>query len=426
MLSARRLLSRLLPGPLHAIARDFYYAFRRWNADRQPPPAEDSFDRALIPPQDAEGRAPEATGRSVQLLVAMTLQQDLDILLPVITAAQERHEIALTVAVPHALLKDSPRLYRALLAARIVPRAMTEKEILAGTLWVDAAYDALLTAAESDLPAHRLGHALAKQGRARGARTYTVQHGYENVGLTYFDRAHGAEVRLASGTVFTWQNLRRLQVPTPPATLRRCVAVGCPKPIGSAAAALPMPAARGPLVAVFENLHWHRYSDRYRNRFLSDLRASARALPDWRFLVKPHHAGRWLAEQREGRSAEAENLLIVDPIDPAWEPFTAPALIAHVDAVVSTPSTVALDAARAGKPVAVAGYDLDLPLYEPLPILRSGEDWRRFLRESDRAQLAELGRRFVERAIIPGDGAVRLLDHIAADVLGRRPRATAG
>ena len=95
-------------------------------------------------------------------------------------------------------------------------------------------------------------------------------------------------------------------------------------------------------------------------------------------MVKPHHAGRWLSLNRS-RLAENANILVIDPKDPEWQPFAAPALINAVDAVLTTPSTVALDAALAGKPVAVLGYSLDLPLYSPLAIIRSEVDWDDFL-----------------------------------------------
>ena len=55
------------------------------------------------------------------------------------------------------------------------------------------------------------------------------------------------------------------------------------------------------------------------------------------------------------------------------------ALLFNLDAVITTPSTVAVDAARAGRPVAVIGNDLLLPMYEPLPILREVDDWAYFL-----------------------------------------------
>ena len=377
--------------------------------------------RSTLPVPALAQRSLHAPSIETRLLIAITLPQDLDLLLPVIAEARQRAGLSLTVAVSRPLLTASPRVSRALQEMQVDPQVVTEAEILAGSLWVNHGYDALLTAAESDLPAHRLGHALACQGKSRGARTYTVQHGYENVGLTYFDEIHDASVSFASATIFTWQDLSRLETAASPETLARCVAVGCPKPAQPVAAPPPIAAAAGATVAVFENLHWHRFSDRYRRRFVADLCETAAALPEWRFLVKPHHAGRWLNHGRRRKLSESRNILLIDPMDPRWETFTAPALIAHADAVISTPSTAILDAARAGKPAAVAGYDLDLPLYQPLPVLRDGTDWLRFLRDSDRAQLLALGRSFVERAVLPGDGAARILDRISDDLAGRRP-----
>ncbi|WP_162912951.1 glycosyltransferase family 4 protein [Rhodospirillaceae bacterium SYSU D60014] len=378
--------------------------------------------RSALPVRASPPRSARTSSAETRLLIAVTLPQDLDLLLPIIAAARQRTDLVPTIAVPQGVLTESPRVYRALLEMQIVPRVVTEAEILNGALWVDQAYDALLTAAESDLPAHRLGHALTRHGRSRGVRTYTVQHGYENVGLTYFDSVHDRTVSFASATIFTWQDLSRLETAVSPETLARCVAVGCPKPIQPAATPLPIEATTGVTVAVFENLHWHRFSDLYRRQFIADLCATARALPEWRFLVKPHHAGRWLNHGRRRALSESRNILLIDPADPRWEAFTAPALIAHADAVISTPSTAILDAARVGLPAAVAGYDLNLPLYRPLPILREEADWLRFLRDSDRAQLLTLGRSFVDKAVLPGDGAARILDRIIEDAVSRRAR----
>ena len=58
----------------------------------------------------------------------------------------------------------------------------------------------------------------------------------------------------------------------------------------------------------------------------------------------------------------------------------------------------------AGRPVAVAGYDLDLPLYEPMPVLRRTEDWMAFL-EMRRSDSAEAGRLFLRRTVVSGDAA---------------------
>ncbi|NEQ55179.1 MAG: hypothetical protein F6K11_34505, partial [Leptolyngbya sp. SIO3F4] len=102
--------------------------------------------------------------------------------------------------------------------------------------------------------------------------------------------------------------------------------------------------------------------------------------------------------------------------NPEWEPFTAPALIAISDAVITTPSTVALDAARAACPVAVAGYDLSLPNYEPLPILRNVDDWQSIVSKLNvpdaRHTLVDNANGFVKRHLASEDACNLIINYI--------------
>ncbi len=71
--------------------------------------------------------------------------------------------------------------------------------------------------------------------------------------------------------------------------------------------------------------------------------------------------------------------MIANPSDPTWEPYTAPSLLKLSDAVITTPSTVAIDACAAGLPVAVVAYDLNLPRYGLLPLILKENDYFEFL-----------------------------------------------
>ena len=115
---------------------------------------------------------------------------------------------------------------------------------------------------------------------------------------------------------------------------------------------------------------------------------------------------------------------MIDPTDSAWEPHTAPALIAAVDRVLTTPSTVALDAARSGRPVAVLGYDLELPLYAPLPIVRRLEDLDGFL-QADGGEALLRNEAFLKRTVLPGRADHRIAAAVArtlAEPVAVRPR----
>ena len=313
------------------------------------------------------------------LLVLMDVFGDLDLMGPVLDALVARGEVRLRVAVTDWLAQGSPRTQTELAARGLRFEIVPREAVRAGEAPLLSGIDGVLTGADASVRAHKAGHTLASRAKAGGLPTFTLQHGFENIGLTYKDHLHGEDVRLASQIIFTWSSAEALAPWAAAETRAAVIPIGSPK-----AAPLPARAVRlnqghwRRTVGVFENLHWHRFSDAYRAQALADLEAAAQAHEDVLFLIKPHHAGRWLSTHRE-RIGERANLVVIDPTDSAWEPHTAPALMAGVDAVLTTPSTVALDAARTGRPVAVLGYDLELPLYEPLPIIRSLADLEAFL-----------------------------------------------
>jgi hypothetical protein len=277
----------------------------------------------------------------------------------------------------------------------------------------------VLSGAETNTRAHKAGHNLVGRARAKGLPTFTLQHGFENIGLTYKDHLHGEAIRFAAETLFSWGAVENLASWAAPETRASVVPVGNPKTAPAPARALALNQGRWPLVVgVFENLHWHRFSELYLERALGDLERAAIAHQDTLFLVKPHHAGRWLSRRPE-RLPARPNLVVIDPTDSAWEPHTAPALIASVDVVLTTPSTVALDAARSGRPVAVLGYDLDLPLYAPLPIIRDLSDLEAFLAAPVEDGLLR-NEAFLGKSQLPGRADHRIAARIAAALRERR------
>jgi hypothetical protein len=375
-------------------------------------------DRAGAPPRRSPRPAPAPL-----LLVLMDVFGDLDLMAPVLEALAARGETRLRILVTDWLAQGSPRTATELAARgfdfEIVPR----EAVRAGEVPSLAGVAGVLTGADASVRAHKAGHVLAGRARAKGLASFTIQHGFENIGLTYKDHLHGEDVRLASEAVFTWSGPEALAPWAASETRAAAVPTGSPKAAPPPARAAPLNQGYWPrVVGVFENLHWHRFSDAYRDQALADLQAAAEAHEDTLFLVKPHHAGRWLSIHRE-RLPERPNLVIVDPTDSAWEPHTAPALMAGMDAVLTTPSTVALDAARTGRPVAVLGYDLELPLYQPLPIIRSLAELQAFL-SADEADGLLLNEAFLRRATLPGRADHRIAARIAEAL--REPAPSGG
>ena len=52
----------------------------------------------------------------------------------------------------------------------------------------------------------------------------------------------------------------------------------------------------------------------------------------------------------------------------------------NLRAIISSPSTVAMDGVRQQLPVAVVAHHMTLTNYEPLPLLRANADWDVFVR----------------------------------------------
>jgi len=81
--------------------------------------------------------------------------------------------------------------------------------------------------------------------------------------------------------------------------------------------------------------------------------------------------------------------------------------------VITTPSTIALDAALAKVPVAVSRYGLDLTYYSPLHLLDDFEDWQRYLdrltEKSENSILKQNGERFLARVLVKGDPVSKML-----------------
>lgn len=353
--------------------------------------------------------------KRLDLVVALNLIQDLDLALPVIAKAQERG-LAVEVWNSIELLRKSPRVARELMAHKLPVLAVMEESLVVNGFPRNV--KALLTIAETSLGPHKYTRALTRLARAAGVRTATMQHGLENVALTYSDEIHPvAGIDILADRIYLWGEQDTLHPEVDPSTRARCIAVGCTKPAFIPAGAVGDLLPKGmPVVGVFENLHWHRYSDAYRKFFLDGIEALAEAFPDICFLVKPHHAGMWLTSRFTGARPSQPNIIIANPADPNWEPYTASELLGHMNAVVTTPSTVVLDAARRGLPVAVVAHDMSVDRYHPLVEIRDSGDWQAFIAavvSGDMARECEArAKAFVNSVIKPGDAATAILDDL--------------
>lgn len=346
-----------------------------------------------------------------RLLCVVDLVQDCDAILPVAIAARSRMRV--DVLMTDWLQRIAPAVPAKLAKYGFEPAQCSRQELGSGPAPDFSGVDALFTASDSTAAPHRFVHAAVKRANAAGVPTLTLQHGLENVGLTSnIDGTH----EIASSRILLWNTPDRLPAWVPFDLRSRCVGVGRPTMPSESPGESPF--AAGGVIAVFENLHWDRFDDGYVQHFLSDLGDAARLNPEQQFVIKPHPAGRWLVNNPDALDRSAKNLAVADPTNAEWASVTASQLIRASRMVITTPSTVALDAALLGVPAAVAAYGLDLPMYEPLPLLRRTSDWMDFISvESNGHRDLEI---FAARHVLQGDAASRSVDVIEQALGARR------
>ncbi len=274
--------------------------------------------------------------------------------------------------------------------------------------------DALLNTVESTVASHKVPYIITRIANACKVHTYTMQHGFENVGLTYQDPDLGPNVHFAAQNVLTWGPVDQLPGIVAADTRRKCIAVGCPKVHLTNLEKPQKQVSKSPIIAVFEGLHVDRFDNRYMQLFFADLQHMADTFTNLHFILKPHPGIIQRSKTHSELLHSMRNILVLDPARTDITQWSTPTLLANALAVVTTPSTIALDAAMAATPVAVIRYGQDIPYYtyyEPLPIVDSSQDWHNFLEAAltERSQLEKSSRCFLEQVSLPGNAAEHIL-----------------
>ncbi len=353
-----------------------------------------------------------AESRPVTLLLLLDLIQDIPLALPIIDIAMNTPGLKLRVAVTSWLAEEREQVVTELRKRGVDPELYDRRTIVNGSAPSLEGVDALLTVVETTLNAHKRGHFLTLRAQSLAIPTFTLQHGLENVAITYFDDIHDQSVDIHSDHIFVWFPLDEVPAIVPPKIRPRLVHVGRPR--SAPKAELPKELFdHQRMVAVFENLHWHRYDRRFRENFMQDCFAMAQAFPDQAVVLKPHPAGQWTAKLRAELIDWPSNLLLADPGEAMWANITADGLISAAEMVITTPSSVVIDALQLNRPVAVAGYGLELPLYAPLPILRRLDDWISFVSSSHGSiQSARARAKFSTQVNLAGSSEAKIVGTI--------------
>ena len=319
--------------------------------------------------------------RKTTILVVLDLIQDLEIVKPILRDMHGQDSYRLKILATSWLIAHSPRVLSFLAELGLEAEVKDRKSILNGDQDYLINVNAILLPTETNMNPHRVSHHIAMQAKGK-IKTITFQHGLENVGLSYFD-SHA--VSIASDMIITW-NDHILENPKMDLCVRdRCVPLGMFKEISRGMTPLELQEKVGyqQVIGVFENLHWDRYDDAYRKEFLESLIKTASRFPEICFFIKPHHAGVWLNKaMSENQLAISwpHNIYIVDVSDAYWERYTGNQIVGACDAVITTPSTIAVDSSLCGVPVAVVANNLEnLDYFGPLILLNDDSDWFSFV-----------------------------------------------
>ncbi len=359
--------------------------------------------------------------KPLKLVLLLSRTHDIDLLQHIYRRAQEHPDIEPELWTRRKILKKFPATRELLQKYDLKIAFRVGHGNLKSALSRFSEVDALLNTVESSIAKHKVASRLVRIAKAAGVRTYTLQHAFENIGLTYVDPERDEEINFAADRVLTWGEPENLTGNPTRETLAKCIGVGCPKFAPYIQEKDRTPSSKQPLIAVFEGLHAKQFNARYLERFFRDLQDAADRFPEYTFMLKPHPSITSRAPAHAEALRSLNNITVLDPAEPAnCVAWPTEKLLTTAQAVITTPSTIALDAALHHIPVAVTRYREQSPNYKryhPLPLLDVRDDWHHFLRQLKQQpqSLKEKTDSFLKLVIIPGDAAARILEIISND-----------
>lgn len=260
-----------------------------------------------------------------------------------------------------------------------------------------------LTAVETSASPHRLASSIVQTANQSGIRTFTLQHGFENIGLTYSDQEYPIKnIRIESQHILIWGPSDTLHKDLPLEVRNRCVPVGIAKNYPTVNHSAGHYVKQNIVVGIFENLHWSRYDNDFRSQFISLIESIPKNFPDYKFCLKPHPAGNWINSRFKGALTVENNVVIYNSTHTKQHGLSNNDFINQCDIVITTPSSVAIDGIVCQKPTLVIGYGLNLQNYRPIDIASSNKDIFEFVKDAsvDPSIYIERGRAFLAEKII--------------------------
>lgn len=93
-----------------------------------------------------------------------------------------------------------------------------------------------------------------------------------------------------------------------------------------------------PIIAVLDNLHWHRYDKKYVAIFLSHLEKIARQRKGFRFIIKSHPVSiRRRSEELVARLSAMDNVDVADMLEDEEPELTTLLLLSRAMGVITPP-----------------------------------------------------------------------------------------
>ena len=280
-------------------------------------------------------------GSPLRIVLLVSKPQDIELLIGLHEIASRRKDLFLCFWV----VNNCARRYPVVLGQLKEKKAIVEQIVSFGGLGKVLRElmrtDAFLSTVESTTAKHKLPYMITRLANAAGVSTYTLQHGFENVGLSYCDEVHGPDIKFAAKTVLTWGPVEKLPSWVGKDTRAKAIAVGCPKKLVILENDPSVITGERPIIGVFDNLHWHRYDEKYLAAFLRDLEEIAVKRKEFRFVLKSHpDSVRNRSRKLLARLCRMENVDVVDLLGEEKEVLTTPWLLSHALGVITTPSTI--------------------------------------------------------------------------------------
>lgn len=347
-----------------------------------------------------------------KVILLISRPQDIELLIGLHNKCSQRDDMTISFWVVDTCANRYPEVFSQLHEKMARVEQVVSYSNLASVMRKLMRVDVFLSTVESTAANNKLPYIITRLANMMDVSTYVLQHGFPSPGLHIYNHIYGSDIQFESKTVLLWGPVEALPAWVSEDTRRKCVAVGCPKELVLFDVDLRKQAGERPIIAIFESFHGHQFSWNYISAFLGHLQEAATKHKEFQFILKSHPASaRCRSKELSEMFSRLKDVEIVDRVYGETPAYSTPWLLSNAIGVISTPSTIALDAAMFGVPVALARYNLELAVFSPLDTLNCYEDWETYLSKLENGtDLQKNNEELLRRLNIPGDAVTTILD----------------